>query len=99
MGLNGELTVYTVFASFSKLLEVTHGHWYIMLPNAAGLQFMSPVFADIHDFAESSDVPFGREKVITCYGIIGVVSLATSESTRTCANDNHLSHSRLRGPS
>ncbi len=28
---------------------------------------------------ESSDIPFGREKVITCYGIIGVLSLATSE--------------------
>jgi hypothetical protein len=28
--------------------------------------------------AESADIPFGREKVITCYGIIGILSLATS---------------------
>jgi hypothetical protein len=27
-------------------------------------------------------VPYGREKVITCYGIIGVLSLATSELSR-----------------
>lgn len=31
------------------------------------------------DTPENNDVPHGREKVITCYGIIGVLSLATSE--------------------
>ncbi|RSH87097.1 hypothetical protein EHS25_003586 [Saitozyma podzolica] len=28
---------------------------------------------------ESSEIPFGREKVITCYGILGVLSLATTD--------------------
>ncbi|KAK8850705.1 hypothetical protein IAR55_004625 [Kwoniella newhampshirensis] len=28
---------------------------------------------------ETSQIPFGREKVITCYGIIGVLSLATTD--------------------
>ena len=29
---------------------------------------------------ESMDAPLGRENVITCYGILGVLSLATSIS-------------------
>ncbi|KAL7420895.1 Phosphoinositide phosphatase sac1 [Cryptotrichosporon argae] len=29
--------------------------------------------------SESSDIPLGKEKVITCYGIIGILSLATTD--------------------
>ena len=29
--------------------------------------------------AVDTSVPFGKDKVITCYGIIGILSLATSE--------------------
>ena len=29
--------------------------------------------------AVDTNVPFGKDKVITCYGIIGMLSLATSE--------------------
>lgn len=30
--------------------------------------------------AVSSAIPLGRDKVITCYGIMGMITLATSES-------------------
>ena len=33
------------------------------------------------DIAEPLDAPIGREKVITCYGILGILSLATSTCT------------------
>ena len=29
--------------------------------------------------AESSEIPYAKEKVITCYGIVGLLSLATSQ--------------------
>lgn len=31
--------------------------------------------------ARNNTAPLGREKVITCYGIVGIVSLATSKSS------------------
>ena len=33
------------------------------------------------DHTETVEAPLGREKVITCYGILGVLSLATSKSS------------------
>ena len=50
--------------------------------------------------AENTNVPFAREKVITCYGIIGILSLATSTSSHLdSSRDRHrrlsLTHSRL----
>ena len=41
------------------------------------------------------DVPFAREKVITCYGIIGILSLATSASPLWVPSALHTSGKKL----
>lgn len=48
------------------------------------MQCVERNIADEHTVA-ASHIPFGKEKVITCYGVIGILSLATS--TSYCSSD------------
>ena len=74
MALNGQLVSERILeALYSQDVAVAAE----LVPT--GVSYLWQVRADYDTIAESSDIPFGREKVITCYGIIGVLSLATSE--------------------
>lgn len=49
-----------------------------------GALSLSGEYLELHgvpaDIPVSSAIPYGKEKVISCYGILGVISLATSKS-------------------